>query len=113
MPTITADKSLLAAKKLLLNRGFDLLDVEGDWFDFAALQNNTYVFVGVGQTYQSKDFKKPTLTREQFEEGISKFFLEHTDIVDVSVRYDFVSYNVLSPDRAVMCHTVNVFGKDN
>ncbi len=106
-----------AAVRFLVRRGYDI--VERNWTciageaDIIALDGDTVVFVEVKtRTSAANGLPGEAVTKEKRAryEKIACLYLEHSDITDVSVRFDVVAINIIGTDRAFIRHHIDAFG---
>ncbi len=103
----------------LTRRGYDI--IHRNWkckageADIIARDNETLVFVEVKSRRDcDKGMPAEAVTREKREryERIAASYLAVTDVLDVRVRFDIVSILIIPPDRALVRHNIDAFGRD-
>ena len=103
----------------LTRRGYDI--IHRNWkckageADIIARDNETLVFVEVKSRRDcDKGMPAEAVTREKQEryERIAASYLAVTDVLDVRVRFDIVSILIIPPDRALVRHNIDAFGRD-
>lgn len=104
MDTMFRERVLAGAERFLERRGYELLDVEGDEFDFVAWDEDTLVLVDVrgkwiekgSETFPPVDFK-----REDFEKRMLLMVSRNMDALgtDFSVRCDIIDIAAFRDSR--------------
>lgn len=103
----------------LSRRGYDIL--ERNWkckageADIIACDEDALVFVEVKSRRDcDKGMPSEAVTKAKREryERIAACYLATTDVLDVRVRFDIVSILIIPPDRALVRHNIDAFGRD-
>ena len=99
------NKVLKGAIKYLKMMNFDILDENFDGI-VVARDRDDIVIISVysGEGY----FPDDKMSMKEFEEVTAKYLQSLDDVYDVNIRYDIVSMNVLSSNRAFLRHAINV-----
>ena len=116
-PAMSAElelKGIKAAKRFLTRRGWECFEyMVADPFDIVARdEDGTVVFVTV--TTSSNDMPKPApIGRAKAEMAAARWMEAHRadfDPDDQQIRFDAICVAVLSADRALLRHNINVLG---
>ena len=92
----------------------DFLDPVTDYFDIVFTEDSTIVFVKV---YESKE-ELPRIrpNRSKCEETAAEFLIDYFSKrekqVNMSVRFDTISLNVLTDKQAFLAHHINCLGNE-
>lgn len=102
------DRAKKAAKRYLELQGYESL---GTCRDFLVCEDDDGIaFVNVCWNKGSFISSNPTALRDEFEDAMYEWFNNKTndEIVDIPIRLDEISLNILSDNRALLRHVIGV-----
>lgn len=107
------EKSNQAAAAYLNRRGYEI--VEQPWEDdidspvsIVAQDEDALVFVSVAARRDSDSFPPERLNQEELEGFAIGWLKDNCDRADCAVRFDHIGLLLMSPDRALIRHHINV-----
>lgn len=101
------------ARRFVVRRGYELMEVEGDEFDIVAMDDDTMVVMDVrGSERTVEGFPSIRFDRNSFERRMGAMLKRNLDRIETPcpVRYDTVSIVVLGEGRAAVRHHINCGG---
>lgn len=107
------DRGLMAAKKFLIAKDYEILDdnLESNIFDLVIRNNDIIAFVKVSTRESSETgFSEDWFSRRACEREAEKWLIRNMNDNDPTfrVRFDSISLLVLSEHRAFLRHHLNV-----
>jgi len=105
------EKAKAAAVKYLQMVGYEILERDFDGF-IVAIDLNTEETAFINVTVSTEDFIESDhkCLRNDFEETLADYLIEFPEPVDYSVRCDEIAVRVISKDRGIVRHCVNILG---
>jgi Holliday junction resolvase-like predicted endonuclease len=112
-----AYRTVISIKRFLERNGYEILESakEMNPCQIIALteDKNTIVFVHTDWLLACEDFSTvETPNRCEFERQAIKWLRSNNEYMDIAVRFDCVTCNILTADKALIRHQINVLLKD-
>lgn len=102
------DRAVASARNMLEMKGYEILGIQpSDYIDIVAKEDDTLVFIAVKSRHEELSNVMPS--REEMEQDAGVWIADHKETINCTVRFDFVSLNIVDDDRALIRHHVNVF----
>ena len=118
-----AYRTVISIKRFLERNGYEILESakEMNPCQIIALNSNKdtiafihtdYVLGSDDDDTEKLDAIESKLDRQEFERQAIKWLCNNNDIIDVAVRFDCAICDILSNDRALIRHHINILGEN-
>ena len=112
------EKAVEASKRFLKRscgiEDDDFLEPVPDYFDIVHIEDRSIVFIKVYESKEELPNIKPNRSKceDAAAEFLMNYFIDQEKKVNMRVRFDTISLNVLTDEQAFLAHHVNCLGNE-
>lgn len=105
-------RSVAATKKMFEAQGYEIIDVQpSEYIDLVIKDDDALAFIAVKA--RRGELSSVIPSRDKMEQEVGAWLSDHPETTNMTVRLDMIGVNIVSNDRALIRHHINVFSNNS